>query len=62
MTQIAAFATRLAKDEEGAALVEYGLLIGLIAIGCIAAIGVMRGEINALFGRVSAALRAAVAG
>jgi pilus assembly protein Flp/PilA len=28
----------LRKDEEGAALVEYGILIGLIAVVCIVAV------------------------
>jgi pilus assembly protein Flp/PilA len=29
---------RFAKNEEGAALVEYGMLVGLIAVICVAAV------------------------
>ncbi|HYD66414.1 Flp family type IVb pilin [Azospirillum sp.] len=52
MNRITAFASRLAKDEQGAALVEYGLLIGLIAVACIAALTTFQGRISALFGRI----------
>lgn len=40
---------RLAKDEEGAALVEYGMLVGLIAVVCIAAVGILGTTINGVF-------------
>jgi pilus assembly protein Flp/PilA len=29
---------RFAKNEEGAALVEYGMLVGLIAVVCVVAV------------------------
>ncbi|WP_028784981.1 Flp family type IVb pilin [Thalassobacillus devorans] len=45
--------TRLWKEEEGQALSEYGLIIGLIAIVCIAAMGWVAGGIQNLFGRVA---------
>ena len=43
-------------DEEGAALVEYGLLVGLIAVVCIAAVTALGGNIAAYFGAVNAVL------
>jgi len=38
-----------AKDEEGASLVEYGLLVALIAVVCIAAVTLLGTKINAIF-------------
>jgi pilus assembly protein Flp/PilA len=52
--------TRFVNDEEGAALVEYGMLVGLIACACLAAITLLGGQINTLFGYVTNALAAAV--
>jgi pilus assembly protein Flp/PilA len=47
---------RLAKNEEGAALVEYGLLVGLIAVVCIGAIEILGTTINQFFLDINAAL------
>lgn len=47
---------KLARNEEGAALVEYGLLIGLIALVCIAAITSIGTKIAASFNKVETAL------
>jgi pilus assembly protein Flp/PilA len=44
------------KDDEGAALVEYGLLVGLIAVACIAVLLLLGPAIAALFQRVVDAL------
>lgn len=41
------------KDESGAALVEYGLLVGLIAAVAIAAIKSLGLSINAVFSNVA---------
>ncbi len=46
----------VAADKKGAALVEYGLLVGLIAVGCIAAITALGGTIAGYFGSINAAL------
>jgi pilus assembly protein Flp/PilA len=48
--------TRFSKNEEGAALVEYGMLVGLIACVCIAAVGVLGTTINTVFGDINGAL------
>ena len=50
--------TRFAKNEEGAALVEYGLLVGLIAVVCIAAVGTLGTTINTVFGLINTGLLA----
>ena len=49
------FAT-LVSNEKGATAVEYGLIVGLIAIALIGALGVASGALQDLFGRISDAL------
>ena len=41
--------TRFVKNDEGAALVEYGLLVGLIAVVCITAVTLLGNQINTVF-------------
>ncbi|MDO9453979.1 MAG: Flp family type IVb pilin [Stagnimonas sp.] len=40
------------KDEEGASAVEYGLIVGLIAVAVVAVLISMGGGMNTLFERV----------
>jgi pilus assembly protein Flp/PilA len=47
---------RFRKDEEGAALVEYGMLVGLIAVVCIIAVTTLGTTVNRVFGAINAAL------
>lgn len=47
------------QDEEGAAAVEYGLLVALIAAVIITVVGVLGTEIKAAFQTVVTALQAA---
>jgi pilus assembly protein Flp/PilA len=49
------------RDEEGQDLVEYALLIALVAIAAIAFIPGLTGAIQSVFGRIAAALGAAAA-
>jgi pilus assembly protein Flp/PilA len=44
---------KLVKEEEGQALTEYGLIIGLIAVVCIAAITLLGGKVRDLFTKVA---------
>ena len=53
--------SRFAKDEQGAALVEYGRLVGLIAVVCVGAVTTLGGTINGVFGTINLALTAALA-
>jgi pilus assembly protein Flp/PilA len=46
--------TRFAKNEEGAALVEYGLLVALIAAVCIGAVTTLGANINTVFTNIAA--------
>lgn len=47
------------EDDEGASAVEYGLLIGLIAIAIIVVIGLLGDELSGLFNRVKVAITGA---
>ena len=47
---------RFIREDDGAALVEYGLLVGLIAVVCIGAVTSLGTEINTKFGLIVAAL------
>ena len=41
------------RDESGATVIEYGLMAGLIAVGAIAAFGVLGGGLTDLFSATS---------
>lgn len=47
---------RLVREEEGQGLVEYALIIGLVAIVLIVALSGMTGGIEGVFGRIKDAL------
>jgi pilus assembly protein Flp/PilA len=47
---------RLRRDERGAALVEYGLLIGLIAVICVVAVTAVGTDVSTLFSAVASDL------
>jgi pilus assembly protein Flp/PilA len=46
------------KNEEGATMVEYGLMLALIAVVCIAAVTLIGGNANNTFTNVAANLGA----
>ncbi len=46
MSRILAAHTKFARDEEGASLVEYGLLLSLVAVVCIAAVTLLGSNIS----------------
>jgi pilus assembly protein Flp/PilA len=43
----------LRRNEKGASLVEYGMLLGLIAVVCIVAVTTLGTEISSLFSLVA---------
>jgi pilus assembly protein Flp/PilA len=47
---------RIIKDEEGAALVEYALLVSLIALACVTALTTLGTAIAALFTEIAGEL------
>jgi pilus assembly protein Flp/PilA len=44
---------RVRRDEEGAALVEYGMLVGLIAVICVAAVTLLGNEVSIAFSKIA---------
>ncbi len=56
MTQLVRLINSLARDEEGAALVEYGLLVALIAVACVAAATLLGNNISLLFNNLAGKL------
>jgi pilus assembly protein Flp/PilA len=49
---------RFRRDDEGAALVEYGMLVGLIAVICVAAVTLLGNEVSDAFSSIAASLSA----
>jgi pilus assembly protein Flp/PilA len=47
---------RFRRDERGAALIEYGLLVGLIALVCVAAVTLFGNEVSNAFSSYAASL------
>jgi pilus assembly protein Flp/PilA len=50
---------RLRREEEGAALVEYGMLVGLIAVLCVIAVTTLGTEVSTAFSNITDALKTA---
>jgi pilus assembly protein Flp/PilA len=51
---------RFSKDESGASLVEYGMLLGLIAVVCIVAVQGLGITVNDVFSTINADINAAL--
>jgi pilus assembly protein Flp/PilA len=47
---------KFASDEQGASMVEYGLLVALIAVVCIAAVSLIGTQLDAKFDTVGNSL------
>ena len=47
---------RLVREEKGATAVEYGLLVGLIAVAIIVAVTALGGKLTGLFNSITSAL------
>jgi pilus assembly protein Flp/PilA len=45
--------SRFVRADEGATMVEYGLMVALIAVVCIAAVTLVGSSLSTLFGGVS---------
>jgi pilus assembly protein Flp/PilA len=59
LVSLVAFAQdRLKKDEKGATAVEYGLMVGLIAVVIIGAVTLLGGELKDLFTTIQTKLGA----
>jgi pilus assembly protein Flp/PilA len=49
----------LLRDNDGATMVEYGLLVALIALACIGVVTTLGLDISSLFGKVDQAVNSA---
>jgi pilus assembly protein Flp/PilA len=55
LVSLVAFAQdRLKRDEKGATAVEYGLMVGLIAVVIITAVTTLGTDLSALFDKITA--------
>jgi pilus assembly protein Flp/PilA len=59
INRTAAATKRLAKDEDGSAIMEYGLLAGLIAVVAIGAVTTMGSQLKTVFTNIGTALTTA---
>jgi len=50
---------RFVREEEGATMVEYGLMVALIAVACIITVTALGTNLNTLFGKVTSAVSGA---
>jgi len=48
---------RFASDQKGASLVEYALLVALIAVVCIGAITIMGGNVQSKFSQIGSGIQ-----
>ena len=56
MTKLLTATTKFIRDEEGATLAEYGLLLALIAVVCLGAITVLGTKISSMFSDTSTSI------
>jgi pilus assembly protein Flp/PilA len=54
---VTAFQSRFIREEEGASMVEYGLLVALIAVVAIAAVTLVGGAVSDNFDEVATGLQ-----
>lgn len=58
MSKFIAAARNFVKGEEGATMVEYGIMVALIAVVCIVAVGTLGTSINGMFTAINTAISA----
>ena len=56
MNRIATFVRTLARREEGQDLLEYALLVALIALGAVAAVTLAGDQVEAVFNEIANAI------
>ena len=56
MTKFVTAAKNFVKGEEGATMVEYGLMLALIAVVCIVAVGLVGTKTSTMFSSVAASI------
>jgi pilus assembly protein Flp/PilA len=56
LVSLVAVAKDRMEEEKGATAVEYGLLVGLIAVAIIVTVGILGGQLNTLFTTITTKL------
>jgi pilus assembly protein Flp/PilA len=56
MSKLVATASKFVREEEGASLAEYGLLLALIAVVCIAAVSTLGNSVQKIFTTISSTI------
>jgi pilus assembly protein Flp/PilA len=56
MTQIASIARRFAREDDGATMIEYGLMVALIAVACLLAVTTLGTNASGIFTQAANAL------
>ena len=56
MTQLVAFVKSFARNEEGQDLLEYALLVALIAIVAVGAVTAAGNQVSAIFNQIATAI------
>ena len=51
------FLKKLIRNEEGQGLVEYAMILGIVAIGVAISLNLLGGEIESIFANISSALQ-----
>ena len=59
MRKMIELSRRLQSNDEGAAMVEYGLLVALIALICVGAVTLIGTDLNKVFGKLATQLGSA---
>ena len=59
MSQLVKLGRSFLRNEDGATMVEYGVMVALIAAICVAIIGTLGGQVQTAFSNTSTALTAA---
>jgi pilus assembly protein Flp/PilA len=54
--QIGALVKSFAREERGATMIEYAILVGLVTAAIVATIGLMSGQIDTIFQNISTSL------
>ena len=56
MSKLVATASKFVREEEDASLAEYGLLLALIAVVCIAAVTTLGTSVKTIFNTISSTI------
>lgn len=56
MEQLVQGIKRFVSNDEGVAMVEYGLLGALVAVACVTVLTTLGGDLNTVFGKINTAL------